>query len=182
VINFEKFLAANSSLTPFMPTSFDTKDLRKAFSKFGTGVTVMTAASSDGMFAGVTASSFNTVSMEPPIVLWSLALTSPSLRVFRDAGHFVVNVLGLHQIELSQRFSRPNPDKFVGLELGQASCGAPLLFNCAATLECTTVSEQTVGDHVLFLGQVKRYEYASVEPLLFFNGKYVQPIDIGNTQ
>jgi 4-hydroxyphenylacetate 3-hydroxylase, reductase component len=165
-----------------MPTSFDTKDLRKAFSKFGTGVTVMTAVSPEGVQAGVTANSFNTVSMDPPIVLWSLALTSPSLRVFRDAGHFVVNVLGLHQVELSQRFSRPHPDKFGGLAVGQANCGAPVLANCAATLECLTVSEQTVGDHVLFLGQVKHYEYASVEPLLFFNGKYVQPIDIGNMQ
>jgi flavin reductase (DIM6/NTAB) family NADH-FMN oxidoreductase RutF len=161
---------------------FDSKDLRKAYSKFGTGVTVMTAISSDGVLAGVTASSFNTVSIDPPIVLWSLALTSPSLRVFRDAGHFIVNVLGLHQRDLSQRFSRPNADKFAGLAMGQAVCGAPVLIDCAATLECATLSEQIVGDHVLFLGQVQRYEYASVEPLLFFNGKYVQPIDIGSTQ
>jgi flavin reductase (DIM6/NTAB) family NADH-FMN oxidoreductase RutF len=159
---------------------FDSKDLRKAFSKFGTGVTVMTAATSDGVLAGVTASSFNTVSMEPPIVLWSLSLTSPSLRVFRDAGHFVVNVLSLQQQELSQRFSKANQDKFAGVALRHTEYGAPVLNDCAATLECMVVSEQTIGDHVLFLGQVKRYEYASVEPLLFFNGKYVQPIDIGS--
>jgi flavin reductase (DIM6/NTAB) family NADH-FMN oxidoreductase RutF len=159
---------------------FDSKDLRKAFSKFGTGVTVMTAVASDGTLAGVTANSFNTVSMEPPIVLWSLALTSPSLRVFRDAGHFVVNVLCLQQRALSQRFSKANLDKFAGVPLRHTEYGAPVLSDCAATLECSVVSEQTVGDHVLFLGQVKRYEYASVEPLLFFNGKYVQLIDIGN--
>jgi flavin reductase (DIM6/NTAB) family NADH-FMN oxidoreductase RutF len=163
-------------------TVFDNKDLRKAFSKFGTGVTVMTAVSSDGALAGVTANSFNTVSMDPPIVLWSLALNSPSLKIFRDAGHFVVNILGLHQIAHSQRFSRANPDKFAGIAVGQARCGAPILENCAATLECSTLSEQTVGDHVLFLGQIQHYEYASVEPLLFFNGKYIQSIDIGNTQ
>jgi flavin reductase (DIM6/NTAB) family NADH-FMN oxidoreductase RutF len=160
--------------------NFDSKDLRKAFSKFGTGVTVMTAAAPDGALAGVTANSFNTVSMEPPIVLWSLALTSPSLRVFRDAGHFVVNVLGLQQQELSQRFSKANPNKFAGVALRHTEYGAPVLNDCAATLECMVVSEQTIGDHVLFLGQVKRYEYASVKPLLFFNGKYVQPIDIGS--
>jgi flavin reductase (DIM6/NTAB) family NADH-FMN oxidoreductase RutF len=171
-------LAADS--TPQRPSTFDAKDLRKAFSKFGTGVTVMTAVASDGAFAGVTANSFNTVSMEPPIVLWSLALTSPSLRVFRDAGHFVVNVLGLQQQGLSQRFSKASSDKFSGVAMRHTEYGAPVLADCAATLECTVVSEQTVGDHVLFLGQVKRYEYASVEPLLFFNGKYVQPIDIGS--
>jgi flavin reductase (DIM6/NTAB) family NADH-FMN oxidoreductase RutF len=177
----------SSSLTtapnnPINGLAFDSKDLRKAFSKFGTGVTVMTAVSSDGALAGVTANSFNTVSMDPPIVLWSLALSSPSLRVFRDAGHFVVNILGLHQIEHSKRFSRANPDKFAGLAVGQARCGAPVLENCAATLECSTLSEQIVGDHVLFLGQIQHYAYASLEPLLFFNGKYVQSIDIGNTQ
>ena len=165
---------------PQRQPAFDTKDLRKAFSKFGTGVTVMTAVASDGAFAGVTANSFNTVSMEPPIVLWSLALASPSLRVFRDAGHFVVNVLGLQQQALSQRFSKASSDKFSGVAMRQTEYGAPVLVDCAATLECTVVSEQTVGDHVLFLGQVNRYEYASVEPLLFFNGKYVQPIDIGS--
>jgi flavin reductase (DIM6/NTAB) family NADH-FMN oxidoreductase RutF len=169
-----------TSSTHQMSPRFDSKDLRKAFSKFGTGVTVMTAVASDGTLAGVTANSFNTVSMEPPIVLWSLALTSPSLRVFRDAGHFVVNVLALAQRELSQRFAKANPDKFAGVALRHTDYGAPILADCAATLECSVVSEQTVGDHVLFLGQVKRYEYASVEPLLFFNGKYVQPIDIGN--
>jgi flavin reductase (DIM6/NTAB) family NADH-FMN oxidoreductase RutF len=171
-------LATNSS--PQRQPAFDSKDLRIAFSKFGTGVTVMTAVASDGAFAGVTANSFNTVSMEPPIVLWSLALSSPSLRVFRDAGHFVVNVLGVQQQGLSQRFSKANPDKFAGVALKHTEYGAPMLIDCAAILECTVVSEQTVGDHVLFLGQVKRYEYASVEPLLFFNGKYVQPIDIGS--
>jgi flavin reductase (DIM6/NTAB) family NADH-FMN oxidoreductase RutF len=169
-----------TEITSQTQTAFDSKDLRKAFSKFGTGVTVMTAAAPDGALAGVTANSFNTVSMEPPIVLWSLALTSPSLRVFRDAGHFVVNVLGLQQQELSQRFSKANPDKFAGVAFRHTEYGAPVLNDCAATLECMVVSEQTIGDHVLFLGQVKRYEYASVEPLLFFNGKYVQPIDIGS--
>lgn len=159
---------------------FDSKDLRKAFSKFGTGVTVMTAIAPDGALAGVTANSFNTVSMQPPIVLWSLALTSPSLRVFRDAGHFVVNVLSATQQVISQQFSKAHPDKFAGVALRHTEYGAPVLHDCAATLECAVVSEQIVGDHVLFLGQVKRYEYASVEPLLFFNGKYVQPIDIGS--
>jgi flavin reductase (DIM6/NTAB) family NADH-FMN oxidoreductase RutF len=76
--------------------------------------------------------------------------------VFRDAGHFVVNVLALAQRELSQRFSKANPDKFAGVAFRHTNYGAPILADCAATLECSVVSEQTVGDHVLFLGQVKR--------------------------
>lgn len=154
----------------------DPIDLRQAFSKFGTGVTVITARSCDGISVGVTANSFNTVSLNPPIVLWSLSCDSPSLNVFRDAGHFAVNVLSLGQIELSRRFSRPSANKFAGLSLASAACGVPLLPDCAAVIECKTLSAQTVGDHVLFLGQVTRYEYANKPPLLFLHGTYVQPI------
>jgi 4-hydroxyphenylacetate 3-hydroxylase, reductase component len=156
----------------------DTRDLRRAFSQFATGVTVITAKTKDGLRAGVTANSFNTVSLSPPIVLWSLAHSSTSLDIFRRAGHFAVNVLSLEQIALSRRFSQPSNDRFEGLYYTHRNNGAPLLENCSATLECVTLSEQIVGDHVLFLGQVERYRYAEQAPLLFFNGKYVQTSDL----
>jgi flavin reductase (DIM6/NTAB) family NADH-FMN oxidoreductase RutF len=158
--------------------SMDPKDLRKAFAQFGTGVTVVTAKARNGLKVGVTANSFNTVSLSPPIVLWSLSCNSPSLEAYRSAGHFAVNILSLTQIELSRRFSRPSADRFDGLKIIEGHQGAPLLEHCSATLECVTLSEQTVGDHVLFLGQVERYHYANKAPLLFFNGQYVQSSDL----
>lgn len=160
---------------------YDRSDLRQAFSKFGTGVTVITATSSAGKSVGVTANSFNTVSLDPPIVLWSLSCNSSSLPIFRESGHFAVNVLSLGQIDLSRRFSQPGADKFAGLSLITSRCGAPLLPDCAAVIECATLSERIVGDHVLFLGQVTRYEYASKAPLLFLHGTYVQPIALERT-
>jgi flavin reductase (DIM6/NTAB) family NADH-FMN oxidoreductase RutF len=152
----------------------DPLDLRRAFAQFGTGVTVVTAQAQNGLKVGVTANSFNTVSLSPPIVLWSLSCRSPSLAVYRSAGHFAVNILSLAQIDLSRRFSQPSTDRFHGLNITHGHMGAPILEHCSAVLECVTLSEQTVGDHVLFLGKVERYSYADQAPLLFYNGQYVQ--------
>lgn len=160
--------------------TIDPLDLRRAFGRFGTGVTVITTRAPDGTRLGVTANSFNTVSLEPPIVLWSLSDQSPSLAGFRAAGRFVVNVLTLDQIELSQRFSRPAADKFAGVAFSDSLGGMPVLEGCAATIECAVVNHQVVGDHVLFLGQVERYAYEHASPLLFCNGEYLQGIGLGN--
>jgi flavin reductase (DIM6/NTAB) family NADH-FMN oxidoreductase RutF len=159
-------------------SDIDPLDLRRAFGRFGTGVTVITTRAQDGTPVGITANSFNTVSLVPPIVLWSLAAISPSLALFRASGHFAVNVLTLDQIELSRQFSRSSPDKFAGVAYTDGLHGAPIISSCAATIECTLVSEQVVGDHVLFLGQVQRYAHENAAPLLFFNGKYMQGTDL----
>jgi flavin reductase (DIM6/NTAB) family NADH-FMN oxidoreductase RutF len=156
----------------------DAADLRRAFGRFGTGVTVITTRTADGLRAGVTANSFNTVSLDPPIVLWSLSIRSPSLPLFRVAGHFVVNVLTVDQLDLSQRFARPTADKFAGVAFSEGWAGAPVLTGCAATLECDVVDEHAVGDHVLFLGQVRQFAHGQAAPLLFFNGRYGQGIDL----
>ena len=156
----------------------DLVDLRHAFGRFGTGVTVITARSAGGLRAGVTANSFNTVSLDPPIVLWSLSIRSPSLATFRSAGHFAVNVLTLEQIELSQRFSRPAADKFAGVAFSEGIGGVPVIVGCAATIECTVADEHVVGDHVLFLGRVNRYAHEEAAPLLFLNGRYARGADL----
>lgn len=158
----------------------DTLDLRRAFSRFGTGVTVVTTRTPDGRRLGVTANSFNTVSLAPPIVLWSLAEHSPSLAGFRSAGRFVVNVLALGQLALAQRFARPAPgqarDKFDGVDSREGLHGQPVLADCAASIECRIVGDQHVGDHVLFLGEVERYAHAAAAPLLFCNGQFQQGV------
>lgn len=160
----------------------DTLDLRRAFSRFGTGVTVVTTCTPEGRRLGVTASSFNTVSLAPPIVLWSLAERSPSAAGFRAAGRFVVNVLALEQLELAQRFARPAPtqmpDKFAGVDCSVGLDGLPVLAGCAASLECRIVGDQHVGDHILFLGEVERYAHTATAPLLFCNGQFQQGVNL----
>jgi flavin reductase (DIM6/NTAB) family NADH-FMN oxidoreductase RutF len=158
--------------------TFDPVDVRRAFGRFGTGVTVITSRAPDGRRLGVTANSFNTVSLEPPIVLWSLSDQSPSLAGFRAAGRFVVNVLTLDQIELSHRFSRPAADRFAGVPFSDSLDGMPVLSGCSATIECTIVNIHAVGDHMLFLGQVERYAYEQADPLLFCNGQYLRGIGL----
>lgn len=168
------------------PTTFaspvDTLDLRRALGRFGTGVTVVSTRTPEGRRLGVTANSFNTVSLTPPIVLWSLAQHSPSLAGFRAAGRFVVNVLALEQLALAQRFARPAPgpapDKFDGVDCREGLHGQPLLAGCAASLECRIVGDQPVGDHVLFLGAVERFAHAAAAPLLFCNGRFQQGVNL----
>lgn len=155
-------------------SEFDPRDLRRAFGRFGTGVTVVTTRCFDGQRVGVTANSFNTVSLEPPIVLWSLASRSPNLENFRQAGRFVVNVLAREQMHLSQRFSRPAEDKFAGVAHQEGLGGLPVLEGCVAAIECVTLNSHLIGDHVLFLGRVQRYAYGDAEPLLFCNGQYLE--------
>lgn len=156
----------------------DTQDLRRAFGRFATGVTVVTTCTAQGRRLGVTANSFNTVSLDPPIVLWSLSGQSPSLPSFRGAGRFVVNVLTLEQLDLAQRFARAAPDKFAGISSRAGLGGLPILDDCAASIECRIVGDQTVGDHVLFLGQVERYAHAHSPPLLFCNGQFQQGVGL----
>ena len=155
-------------------TSWDKRDLRNALGSFGTGVTVVTSGNLQSRLVGVTANSFSSVSLEPPIVLWSLVSTSPSLEVFDETGRFVINVLALEQMNLSKQFSKTLEDKFAGVEYTEGLDGLPVIQNCVATFECKTIQRTVVGDHVLFLGQVENYVYESKTPLLFCQGNYMQ--------
>ena len=132
-----------------------TPDLyRRVMGCFPTGVAVMTVRGPDGSTAGVTASSFNTVSMEPPMILWSLALRAPSLGAFRSATHFAVNVLADHQDELALQFARPARDKFEGVGLIEGATGAPLIAGAPAHIECRVAERYAGGDHEIILGEV----------------------------
>jgi flavin reductase (DIM6/NTAB) family NADH-FMN oxidoreductase RutF len=154
--------------------SFDKRDLRNALGSFGTGVTVVTSGSKQTRLVGVTANSFSSVSLEPPIVLWSLGSTSPSLDIFDATGRFVINILSLQQMDLSKRFSSNVQDKFEGIDFSKGLDGLPVLNDCVATIECKTIQRNVVGDHVLFLGQVEKYLYERKPTLLFCQGNYLQ--------
>lgn len=149
----------------------DPKTLRKALGSFATGVTVVTTVTPDGRQVGLTASSFNSVSMDPPLILWSLSERSPNLAAFRDGSHFAVNVLADEQIELCSRFGRPVPDKFDGLDTATGEGGVPLLAGTVAQFECALEAVYPGGDHLILLGRVLRYRWSDRTPLLFCQGR-----------
>lgn len=160
------------------PQRFDTADLRRALGRFATGVTIVSTLDAEGAPVGVTANSFSSVSLEPPIVLWSLRRASPSLAAFDASGRFVINVLALQQVELSRRFASPMADKFAGVEHAPGLAGLPVVQGCAAVFECRTEQRLEVGDHVLFLGRVEAYRQRLGPTLLYCQGQYAQGVSL----
>src|SRR3954447_8613688 len=150
----------------------DPRDFRNALGTYATGVTIITAAGMDGKPYGLTCNSFASVSLNPPLVLWSLVLYSSSLSVFQNAGHFGVNVLGASQQALANKFAKSSEDKFVGVEWAPGVGNAAILRNSVANFQCRAVSRYCGGDHVIFLGAVEGYAYNRGEPLLFARGGY----------
>jgi flavin reductase (DIM6/NTAB) family NADH-FMN oxidoreductase RutF/DNA-binding IclR family transcriptional regulator len=163
-------------------SGFDARALRQVLGAFVTGVTVITTLDSQGRPHGLTANSFSSVSLDPPLILWSQSLTAPSHPVFRDAERFVVNILADDQVEVSQRFARGGADKFAGCATRPGLGGVPLIEGCSAYLECRRMDSFPGGDHVVFLGQVERIERSGRQPLVFGGGRYLvaQPHDLGS--
>ncbi len=150
----------------------DSRQLRTALGRFATGVTIVTCADGEGRFVGLTANSFNSLSLEPPLVLWSLRQTSPSLGAFLAAPRFAVNVLAEAQVDLSRRFAAPVADRFAEGAWALGEHGAPVLAGCAAVFECERVGEQAAGDHRLFIGRVLACTESALPPLVFQGGHY----------
>lgn len=151
---------------------FDVRAFRNILGSFPTGVTVITTLAEDKSPVGLTANSFNSLSLDPPLILWSLNRNSPSLVCFEKCPNFAINILAQGQSDLSRRFATPMPEKFTGVDWRAGGDGVPVLGGCAAVLECTTVSMQEGGDHVLFIGRVDRFDGLSHAPLAFHAGKY----------
>jgi flavin reductase (DIM6/NTAB) family NADH-FMN oxidoreductase RutF/DNA-binding IclR family transcriptional regulator len=160
---------------------FDARALRQVLGAFVTGVTVITTVDREGKPHGLTANSFSSVSLDPPLILWSQSLTAPSHPVFREADRFVVNILADDQVEISNRFARGSDDKFSGCATRPGLGGVPLIHGCAAYLECRRIDSFPGGDHLVFLGQVERIERSGAQPLVFGGGRYLvaQPHDLG---
>lgn len=158
----------------------DMRDLRNALGKFATGVCVITTRGPDGKLEGLTANSFCSVSLEPPIVLWSLRQNAGSLSTFEQASHFCINILHERQVDMSKHFCSPRLDKFEGWAdaFTEGMEGVPTLRDALATFECEQIENRLVGDHVVFYGLVKRYAYRQAAPLAFHAGGYntVQPL------
>ena len=151
----------------------DSRAFRAALGSFATGITVVTVCGPKGEWVGLTVNSFNSVSLEPPLVLWSLALSSPNLDAVSQASHYAVNVLAVGQEAVSQRFASKIADKFAGLDCHVGASGVPLLPGCCAAFECRTVAQYPGGDHIILLGEVERFESSgTAEPLLYYRGAY----------
>ncbi|WFU45649.1 flavin reductase family protein (plasmid) [Bradyrhizobium sp. CB82] len=152
---------------------FDSRDLRRVLGTFVTGVTVITTADDEGRFHGVTANSFSSVSLDPPLVLWSQAVKSHSHPVFSGAERFAVNILAEDQIELSKRFAKSSHEKFSGVDVDIGDGGVPLLRDCSARLQCRVISRVPGGDHTIYVGEVLAIDHANRKPLAFGNGQYL---------
>jgi flavin reductase (DIM6/NTAB) family NADH-FMN oxidoreductase RutF len=151
--------------------AFDPRAFRRALGNFATGVTIMTA-SANGRKVGVTANSFNSVSLDPPLVLWSIDKRSTSHEVFEQASHFAVNVLAADQIDLSNQFARASEDKFAGVAHEEGGGGAPLFADCAARFHCEKYQQLDGGDHWILLGKVTAFDDLGRAPLLYHQGAY----------
>lgn len=150
----------------------DLRDLRQAFGQFATGVTVVTTAGPGPEPIGITANSFTSVSLQPPMVLWSLSDEALSRQCFEQAGHFCVHVLTAAQREVSQRFACRGNDKFDGIDWRWGRHALPVLDEYAARFTCRTTHQYPIGDHIVFIGEVLDYDQRPQRPLVFHGGQY----------
>ena len=151
------------------------RDLRNALGRFATGVTVVTTRTQTGKREGLTANSFAAVSLDPPLVSWTLKRAAPSFDSFLAAQHFAVNILSADQRNLCRHFATPNLDKFADIPFDEGLHGAPILLGCLATFECRTQNTFAGGDHLIFIGRVSRATYRDGEPLIFSAGRFCVP-------
>ncbi|HYF41366.1 MAG TPA: flavin reductase family protein [Ramlibacter sp.] len=155
------------------PPTFSRQEFRSALGMFATGVTIVTATTAEGRAIGLTANSFNSVSLEPPLVLWSLSRAAASLPAFSTGSHYAINILAADQKLLAERFALKGADRWGGVEYRLGPSGAPLLAGAAATFECFNRSRYEEGDHVIFVGEVERCTWrANAMPLLFHGGRF----------
>lgn len=171
-----KFHAIRQPMTPprqAQPPAFSAQEFRAALGMFATGVTIVTARAADGQVIGLTANSFNSVSLSPPLVLWSLSRAAASMAVFSAGSHYAINILAADQKPLAERFATRGADRWQGVTFDAGAGGAPLLHGAAATFECFNRSRYEEGDHVIFVGEVERCTHRSgAMPLLFHGGRY----------
>ena len=164
-----------SSVTqPFAgaPT-FSSREFRASLAMFATGVTIVTVRTPSGELVGVTANSFNSVSMSPPLVLWSLAQAASVMSAFSAGSHYAINILAADQKELAERFAGKREDRWTNVPFTLGVSGSPLLTGAAASFECFNRSRYLEGDHVIFVGEVERCSHREgASPLLFHGGKF----------
>ena len=159
--------------------SFSADDFRAALGMFATGVTIVTLVDRAGQRVGLTANSFNSVSLSPPLVLWSLSRRAGSMPAFEQGSHYAINILGADQHAVAERFASKREDRFAGVAFRRGSTGAPILEGAVAVFECFNRSQYEEGDHVIFVGEVERCEWRDGgQPLIFHGGRYFTELPV----
>lgn len=158
---------------PWGQTDLAPRTLRNLMGAYPTGVAIVTMRTRDGRDVGLTINSFASLSLDPPLVLWSLVNHSPNLDAFRDCAHFAINVLADGQEELARRFATPAiADKFEGVAVAQAPEDLPVIAGALAVLVCENDHSRTVGDHLLMVGRIVRTGHQPAAPLVFHAGRF----------
>jgi flavin reductase (DIM6/NTAB) family NADH-FMN oxidoreductase RutF len=165
-------MSAPVTAPPADTGGIDPREFRNALGSFATGVTIVTTRTADGRNVGLTCNSFASVSLNPPLVLWSLVTHSSSLTAFQECSHFAVNVLGREQGDLAMKFARSGDDKFADVSWTPGLGDAPILAGCVAHFQCRSADRYYGGDHVIFLGAVEAFAHVADAPLLFSRGKF----------
>jgi len=148
------------------------RKFRSMLGQFATGVAIITTVDDSGAQLGVTCNSFTSVSLDPPLILWSIAKSSLSGPAFTNGKAFAVNVLEASQEDLAMRFAKTGADKFAGIPWHEGLEGVPLLEGCVAYMECRVDARYPGGDHEIILGAVERYVNLALDPLLFHSGEF----------
>lgn len=161
------------SSTIALAPNFDQRLYRQALSQFATGVTIITTCLPDGSFLGLTANSFNSVSLDPPLVLWSLSNRAQSMPVFTKNSHYIINVLSAEQRALAEQFASRSEDRFSGVQFSLSATGLPILDGASAWFECHNRSRYPEGDHVIFVGEVEQCAVTPQAPLIFHDGQFL---------
>lgn len=157
----------------FAQSEVDPREFRNALGRFATGVTVITTRTPAGKCEGMTANSFSALSLDPPLVLWSVKRDAPSLPSFQEAGVFAISVLTQEQADLSHHFATRQRDKFADITVPDGQNGCPLLQDSLAFFECRLRQTVEAGDHMIMIGEVTRAGYDErADPLLFSAGRY----------
>ncbi|PSB91805.1 flavin reductase family protein [Candidatus Pandoraea novymonadis] len=169
----------NRAATP----DFGSHEFRQALAQFATGVTIITTLAENGGMLGITASSFNSVSLKPPLILWSLANCASSMSTFCRNSRYIVNILATDQLELCRRFSISKGNRFAGVSYTLSASGIPILDGVLAWFECHNRNRYDGGDHVIFVGEVERCGINRTShlqmPLIFHGGGFHKPQSLG---
>ena len=162
-----------ANLQALKAQAMNTNAFRAALGMFATGVTIVTVRTASGDLVGLTANSFNSVSLTPPLVLWSLGKSAASMAAFSAGTHYAINILGAEQKDLAERFASKGIDRWQGVAHTLGEHGAPLITGAVASFECLNRSQYDEGDHVVFVGEVQRCQHsAGASPLLYHGGKF----------
>jgi flavin reductase (DIM6/NTAB) family NADH-FMN oxidoreductase RutF len=156
-------------MDPSAPIS--ARDLRTVLGSFTTGVVVVTTNGPDGQPAGLTVNSFNTVSLDPPLILWSLSLKAPSLPAFRSHEYFAINILSEDQEHVGRQFATPSSNKFNDIEVTTGITGVPIIAN-TTHFECRTYARYPGGDHEIYLGEIVAFQDRVHSPLVYYRGSF----------